>query len=380
MFDTRDVRLLFVTRSVRMFAYGALSVVLFLYLQDEGWDQVRIGLLLTLVMIGDILLSFFLTTTADTFGRRRALVIGALLKLAAGLTFAFLRGFWPLALAGTIGVITATGGEVGPFLAVEQAGLTEVLTDRSQVPFLFGRFNLVAYFAQALGALFAGGLVTYLQEPPMGWEQEEAFRVVVCIYAACGGTNALLYSCLSTSVEPVEKKTVKWFGKFGLASDESRRTVGKLSVLFTIDAFAGGFAMQTMLVDWFHEYFGTSSRALGLMLMGANILAGFSALLAARLVGKIGAIKTMVYTHLPSNALLICVPYMPREYLAICVLLARFCISQMDVPARQAYVVAVVESNERSAAGGITNLGSQPCSETALPLLYSSCRMSSLED
>jgi len=141
-----------------------------------------------------------------------------------------------------------------------------------------------------------------------------------------------------------------------LRRPESKVIVAKLSCLFTLDAFAGGFVMQTIIVYWFKEKYGMDPDFLGLMMMGANVLAGVSALAAGPMVNKFGAINTMVFTHLPSNILLLLVPLMPDETSAVVMLLARFCISQMDVPARQAYVAMVVEPDERSAAGGITNI------------------------
>lgn len=353
-----DFAIIFLSRFVRLFSYGMIAVVLFLYLQAINLTTIQIGGLLTFILLGDIVMTFLLTTTADTMGRRNVLIIGAVLKCVTGVGFAYLQNFWLLALVGAVGVITPTGAEIGPFLAVEQAVLTQIIgSDKQKVASVFAWYNLLGYFAQATGGVVGGWMVTRLQSD-YGLSPLEAYRWVVITFACLGGIKLLLTLCLSSKVEPAASslKKAQWWGKFGLHQESSRSIVAKLSALFVVDAFAGGFVMQTLIVYWFHKRFGMAELALGTLLMGCNVLAGISALCTVPLVGRIGAIKTMVYTHLPSNILLLLVPLVPGKTAAIGVLLARFCISQMDVPARQAYVTLVVAENERSAAGGITNL------------------------
>jgi MFS family permease len=353
-FCNADVRLLFVTRFVRMFAYGFLSVLLALYLSELGLSDVRIGLLLTLTLVGDIAVSLWLTTTADRFGRRRTLALGAVLMLMAGIVFALTNNFLLLIIAATIGVISPSGNEVGPFLSVEQASLSQIIPDQLRTN-VFGWYNLTGSLATALGALVSGFITQLLQNT--GTPALDSYRIVVWGYAGAGLILAVLFIWLSKAIElpPHTINAARMVGaRVFLGLHKSKRIVVKLSALFSLDAFAGGFVMQSIVAYWFHIRFGTPPATLGAIFFGANILAAVSALTAAKLASRIGLINTMVFTHLPSNVLLILVPLMPNVYLAILMLLLRFSISQMDVPTRQSYVMAVVEPDERSAAAGVT--------------------------
>ncbi len=353
-FRRPDVRLLFVTRFVRMFAYGFLSVLLALYLAKLGMSDAEIGLLLTLTLAGDIIVSLLLTTTADRFGRRRILIAGAILMLFAGIFFALTRNFIVLIITATIGVISPSGNEVGPFLSVEQAGLSQIIPDKIRTN-IFAWYNLTGSIATAIGALVSGSITQLLRNSGVG--VLESYRVVVWGYAGAGLILIVLFMWLSNAIElPKSTKVAETASgaKVLLGLHRSGRTVIKLSALFSLDAFAGGFVMQSIVAYWFHIRFGTSPGTLGAIFFGANILAAVSALTAAKLASRIGLINTMVFTHLPSNILLILVPLMPNVQLAIIILLLRFSISQMDVPTRQSYVMAVVEPDERSSAAGVT--------------------------
>jgi MFS family permease len=351
-----DGNFLFITRLARMFAYGFLSVVLVLYLEQIGLNQVRIGLLLTLTLIGDTLISLWITTNADRVGRRRMLIVGALLMVFAGILFAMTRNFVFLLVAATIGVISPSGYEVGPFLSIEQAALSQIVPDKKRTK-IFAWYNLVGSFATALGALAGGSLVQGLMDT--GMSALGSYRVIVIGYAAIGAMMGGLFTRLSPAVEvPTVNgstpSTSAFKKRFGL--HRSKGVVLKLSALFSIDAFAGGFVLQSILAYWFHVRFNVQPALLGAIFFGANVLAGVSALTAAWVASKIGLIRTMVFTHIPSNILLILVPLMPSLPLAIGVLLLRFSISQMDVPTRQSYTMAVVAPDERSAAAGITGI------------------------
>jgi MFS family permease len=347
----RDGRLLFTTRAVRMFGYGFVSVVLVLYLAELGLPDAAIGLLLTLTLAGDAVISLWLTTHADRAGRRRVLLVGALLMCLAGLGFAGSGTFAVLAIAATIGVISPSGNEVGPFLAVEQASLAQTITDASRTR-VFGWFNLVGSFSTAAGALAGGLLVGVLIAA--GRSSVEAYRGVIIGYAAIGLVLAALFTRVSPAVEVPNAPDASIARRLGL--HRSQRTVARLSVLFALDAFGGGFVVQSLIAYWFHVRFGAEPGVIGAVLFSANLLAGLSALAAARIADRIGLIRTMVFTHLPSNLLLVAVPFMPTLPLAVLVLLARFSISQMDVPTRQSYTMAVVEPDERSAAAGVTGI------------------------
>ncbi len=351
---TRDGWLLFVTRFTRLFAYGSLSVILVFYLIGLGLTEVQSGLVLTLTLAGDVVVSLFLTTRADRIGRRRMLIIGAILMAAAGLAFAFTHNLFFLIVAGTIGVISPSGNEVGPFLSIEQAALSHIVpaTARTEV---FAWYTMAGSMATALGALFAGFITQALQHTSM--TPVASYRAVVLVYAALGILLALVFMRLSALVEVggVPDGAVSSPGNI-LGITRSRSIVLKLSGLFALDSFAGGFVVQSFAAYWFYLRFGVEPAMLGAIFFWANVFAGISALVASRLAARIGLVRTMVFTHLPSNVLLIVVPLMPSLPLAVLVLLLRFSISQMDVPARQSYIMAVVPAEERSAAGGFTGV------------------------
>jgi MFS family permease len=348
--------LLFATRFVRLFAYGLLAVVLVLYLADLGLRDWEIGLLLTLTLVGDVALSLWITTSADRLGRRRMLVAGAVLMVLAGWLFASTDNFLLLLLAATVGVISPSGNEVGPFLSVEQASLSEIVPGDRRTG-VFAWYNLVGSVATALGSL-CGGVLTQLAKDA-GAAGADAYRPVVVAYGVLGLLMGVVFCLLSpaTEVRPAENvKETPPAPRPILGLHRSRSVVFKLSVLFALDAFGGGFVIQSLLAYWLHLRFGADPAILGGIFLGANLLAGVSALAAGWLADRIGLVNTMVFTHLPSNVLLIIVPLMPSLAWAVAVLLLRFGISQMDVPARQAYTMAVVTPEERSAAAGVTGV------------------------
>jgi MFS family permease len=352
---TPDARLLFATRVIRLFAYGSLSVILVFYLVAIGLTEPQTGLLLTLTLAGDVVVSLFLTTRADRLGRRRMLVIGSLLMVGAGVVFASTRVLWLLTIAGIVGVISPSGHEVGPFLSIEQAALSHVVTDRTRTT-VFAWYTLAGSTATALGAL-AGGAATRALQARLA--PVDSYRAVVVLYAMLGLALGALFARLSASAEAatVREKRDMRSTLAGLAGvGRSRDVVMKLSALFALDSFGGGFVIQSFAAYWFHLRYGIDPAALGVIFFWANILAGLSALAASRLATRFGLIRTMVATHLPSNVLLILVPLMPNLPSAIAVLLARFSISQMDVPTRQSYTMAVVSPDERAAAAGITGV------------------------
>lgn len=349
----RDGRLLFATRILRMFGYGFLAVVLVLYLDALGLDPLTIGLILTLTLVGDTLISLWLTTNADRLGRRRVLVVGSALMTVAAVTFAA-TSFVPLLIvAGTIGVISPTGNEVGPFLAVEQAALSQSVPDQRRTA-TFAWYNLVGYVATASGALAAGLISQALLAG--GSSPADAYRWIVVGYGLVGAVMAVVFAAVGPAVEAPRRVLSDGAIRRRLGLGRSKGIVGRLSALFALDAFAGGFVPQSLMAYWFHLQYGVEPAVLGAIFFGANILAAVSALSAARISGRIGLINTMVFTHLPSNVLLILVPLMPTLPLAVLALLLRFSLSQMDVPTRQSYVMAVVEPDERSAAAGVTGI------------------------
>ncbi len=365
--------LLFAARSVRMFGYGLLAVVLVLYLDAIGLSGAQIGVLLTLTLLGDAAISLWLTTHADRLGRRRVLVVGAMLLLAAGLVFAATPVFVVLLVAATLGVISPSGNEVGPFLAVEQASLAQ-LAEPARRTHLFARYQVAGSLATAFGALAAGLIVETVARRLA--DPTDAYRAVIVGYALVGIALGLLFWRVSSAVEvpPAEVHDETVQTRLGL--HKSQRVVLRLSALFALDAFAGGFVMTSFIAFWFSQQYGVDPAVLGAIIFGANILAAISALAAVPLAARFGLVRTMVFTHLPSNVLLMLVPFMPTLPLAAFLLLVRFSISQMDVPTRQSYTMAMVEPDERSAAAGVTgiarSLGVAASPLIAAPLLVGS--------
>jgi MFS family permease len=362
-----DLVRLFTTRALRLFAYGALSVVLVFHLSATGLSEERIGLLLTLTLLGDTALSLIITTRADLAGRRRMLLVGAALMVGAGLLFAVTQDFWLLLLAATLGIVSPSGNEVGPFLAIEQAAVSQAVPAERRTA-TFAWYTLTGAFATAAGAFAGGGAAEGLQR--LGWTPLESYRAVIVGYALLGGALAAVFAGLSPGVEAPARQAASRPPLLspGLGLHRSRGVVLRLSGLFALDAFAGGFIVQSFVAWWLHRKFGAGEGLIGAIFLGANVLAGLSALSAASLARRFGLVNTMVFTHLPSNLLLLLVPFMPTLWLAVAVLFARFSISQMDVPTRQSYTMAVVDPHERAAAAGVTGIARTVGSSLA-PLL-----------
>jgi MFS family permease len=348
----RDLATLFATRMLRIFGFGLVSVNLALYLHGLGFDGRAVGLLFSLALLGDVAISFWITTAADRAGRRRMLVVGALLIVLAGAVLGASANFWLIAAAALVGVLSPNGSEIGPFLSIEQSALAQIVGNARRTR-VFAWYNLAGSFAAALGALAGGAIVQGLQTA--GRSEVAAYRVVLYLYVAIGVAIGALSARLSPAVEaPAPQAAVPIARRFGL--HRSRGIVLRLSGLFALDAFGGGFVIQGLLAYWFHLRFGVEAAALGRIFFGANLLAGVSALLADRIAARVGLIRTMVFTHVPSNLLLMLVPLMPTLPAAVGLLLLRYSISQMDVPARQSYTMAVVDPDERSAASGVTTI------------------------
>ena len=347
----RDSRLLFCGRIIRLFAYGFLSIILALHLAAVGMTESEIGLLLTLTLVGDALLSLVITQVADRFGRQRMLMVSAGFMVLTGVVFALTTNPLFLLLAAFIGTLSPTGHEVGPFLAIEQSALAH-LTPGTQRTRVFAWYNLVGSFAAALGSWSGGAVSTTLQHA--GHTPLTSYRTLFALYAGFGVLLALLFFLLSChiEIEPTTRNSASRF--FGLHRSQS--IIQKLSMLFILDSFAGALVVQSLMAYWFHTRFGVEPAALGNLFFGANLLAGFSALIAARVAARIGLINTMVFTHLPANVFLLLTPLMPTFPLAAAMVLLRYSTAQMDVPTRQAFIMAVVAPDERSAASGIISL------------------------
>lgn len=335
-----------------MVAYGSLSVVLVLYLSKLGLSDYQIGLLITLTLIGDAVISLWITTHADSISRKKMLLLGSLLMFAGGAGFLLTNNYLILIITATVAVISPTGKEIGPFLSIEQSALSQIL-ERKNLTKVIAWYNLAGSFATAFGALAAGWLSELITAS--GSSDASAYRIIIAGYALIGLILLALFSFLSQQIEAVNNSDKQEVKKV-LGLHKSKKIVFKLSSLFALDSFAGGFIIQSMIAYWFYLKFGLSAATIGSIFFGTNLVAGVSALFAAKLANRIGLLNTMVFTHLPSNILLILIPLMPNLPLAVGMLILRFSISQMDVPTRQALTMLLVSEDERSAAAGISTL------------------------
>jgi MFS family permease len=343
---SRDGRLLFAAYGVRSFAYGFLSVILGLYLDAIGMSATAIGWIFTAALTGGAVMTVAITSLADRFGRKNLLLIGAVLMALAGCVFALSHNWTILTIAAIFGTISPSGKEVGPFLSIEQAVLPQTTTDQRRT-LVFSAYNLVGSFAGAIGAL-AVGLPQLFSAAPLS-----GFRLLLWGYVACALITIVLFTLLSPAVESPRRKAPEP-RKLGI--HHSRGIVAKLAALFALDAFAGGFIVQSIVAYWFYLRFDVDLNHLSAIFFGINFLSALSFLAAPAIARRIGLLNTMVFTHLPSNFLILLVPMMPTLELATTLLLARNLLSQMDVPTRQSYTMAVVHGDERAAAAGVLSV------------------------
>jgi MFS family permease len=343
---SRDGWLLFATCGVRSFAYGFLSVVLGLYLDAIGLTTTAIGWIFTAALAGGAVMTIVITAAADRLGRRVWLILGALLMAIAGWVFAVSNNPIFLTVAAIFGTISPSGKEVGPFLSIEQAILPQTSEDQYRTA-VFSAYNLIGALCGALGAL-AVGLPSLFSLP-----QIAGYRFLVSGYAICAVVMMILFGLLSPTIE-AKAEACSPRRKIGV--QRSRSIVAKLAGLFALDAFAGGFIVQSIVAYWFYLQYKTDLNALGGIFFGTNLLAAFSFLAAPAIARRFGLLNTMVFTHLPSNVLILLVPLMPSLELAVVMLLVRNLLSQLDVPTRQSYTMAVVDPGERSASAGILSV------------------------
>jgi MFS family permease len=372
---TRDVRLLFTARSVRLFGYGGLVVVLVLYLARVGLNGAEIGLLLSLTLIGDTLVSLFLTTRADRLGRRRVLVFGGILMGLSGVVFAGSDAFLVMLVAATLGVISPTGQEVGPFHPIEQAALSEIVHDHRWTR-LFGWYNVVGSLATAAGSLVAGIAAGLIRDA--GMDDLAAYRVILAGYAAVGFLLAAIFWTVSPAVESPRPSArgsnpddARPRTRFGL--HRSKGIVARIAGLYSIDSFASGLVSTSLVTYWLYQRFGVDESFLGVLLFVSNLLNAGSALASASIARRVGLINTMVFSHIPASIFLALIPFSPSIGVAVVIVLLRAALSQMDLPARQSYTMAMVDSDERSAAAGIIGVarttGQTPAPGISAPLI-----------
>jgi MFS family permease len=335
----RDGKTVFLEKTVRTVPYGFLGVLFGVYLAQLGFNAFAIGVVLTLTVLSSAFYTFIVSLIADRIGRRRTLIVFALTDFAAGSALFLSNAWWAPVFAGIVGNMTVGSGEVGPFLSLEQAILPRTCNSNRRT-LAFSIYNLVGYGASSLGALIAG------------IPQYFGYRPLFLAYMASGLLGAFLYASLSGKVEIEHAEEGK---KHTALSPKARPMVLKLSALFAVDAFGGGFIGQSILSYYFYTRFALDLSTLGEIFFATQIVTALSFLLAERIARRIGLLRTMVFSHIPSNVFLAAVAFAPTPLSAVSLLLCRHSLSQMDVPARQSYVMAIVDESDRTATAGLTS-------------------------
>ena len=350
---SRDGKLLLAAKIVRTFAYGFLSVILAIYLKLIGFDDLLIGLVLTVTLVNSVIFTLIASFYADRIGRRRTLAIYAALMSISGAIFVTTENHLMLIVAAFIGTINVTGSETGAFLTIEQSILPQTVRNIKKRNIIFAIYNMVGTFAMSVGVLLSGLPTVIQQQFGETLNQIDSIKLLFILYSLLGIVVIGIYLLLSNRIE-VEGKIARPLTQ--TLSPKSKNIVGKLSGLFAIDSFAGGFVIQSIVSFWFFTKFGADLTTLSYIFSVAGILTAFSFIASAKIADKVGLINTMVFTHIPSNILIILVAVAPSLPIAIAFYLIRMALSQMDVPTRQSYIVAVVNEEERTAAAGITNI------------------------
>lgn len=384
----RDVYLLLTTRFIRMFAYGSSTLILAIYFAALGHSDTKIGLFMTLTLVGDVAISLALTFVADALGRRRILILGSLLMTLSGLCFAVVSNYWILLLAAIVGVISPSGNEIGPFRAVEESTLAHLseATTRSDV---FAWYVVVGTLGTAGGSLSCGWITQGLQSA--GWSNVASFRFIFWIYAAIGLIKAAISLLLSQRCEatPESKPSTRDRGTqegqseedepflangqastaeagpsrpppkkksaFAQLSPESRVILLKLCGLFFFDSLASGMVPNSLIAFFMERKFGMPEGQLGSIMSIAQFVSSIGNIFASSVAKRIGLVKAMVFTHLPSAILLALIPAPPSLIITIIILVLRSSLASMDQAPRSAFLSAVVKADERTATMGIVN-------------------------
>ena len=341
-----DVKRVLAARSLRAFGDGAISLLLPVYLTALGFDALHVGILTTATLLGSAAVTLLVGMIAHRFTRRATLLAASILMAATGTAFAFVSDFWPLALVAFVGTLNPSSGDVSLFLPLEQALLSHVVADRERTR-VFAWYILTVSLVGALGALFAGAPKLLVERYGLGLVP--ILLAMFLFYALFGAISLGLYHRLTPAGEGDGEKPAAPLGR-------SRRFVYTLAALFCLDAFGGGFVVQSLLALWLFARYQLPLDTAAMIFFWMGILSAISFLIAVPISKRIGLINTMVFTHLPSNVCLMLVPLMPSLWLAVALLFVRSALSQMDVPTRTSYVMAVVTPPERAAAASVTSV------------------------
>lgn len=390
----KDAWLIILARCCRMFAFGTNALVLALFFSALEFTDWSIGLFMTLTLLGDVVLSLVLTLIADSYGRRRVLLGGSLLMVASGVAFAIFENYWILLLAAVVGVMSATGGDYGPFRAIEESMLSQLTTPATRADVL-SWYILISRVGSSIGAEAAGRTVDFL-DGLEGWTTREAYHMAFWVYSAMGVVNFILVFLLSdrcevapepkqeenemlmvdggqhregsddesdddtgmprAPVDPIRPKTVGFFSGFSFISGATRAIMYKLWFLLIVDSLADGMVSYSLTNYYLDQKFHMSKSLLGHIASASFFLACFSLLFAAPLTQFLGLVKTMVYTHVPSSAAVLFFPIPQGIPMTVVLLLIRTGLNDMDQAPRSALIAAVVKPEERTAVMGITGM------------------------
>jgi MFS family permease len=341
-----DVNRLLIARALRAFGDGYISLLLPVYLLGLGLTPLQVGAIATATLLGSGLLTLTVGLHAYRFHYRTLLLAASVLMAATGFGFAALHDFWPLFVVALVGTINPSSGDVSVFLPLEHAVLSRVVKDEERTA-VFARYSLAGSLAAACGSLGAAipGMLAVTGILP----GNAALQAMFVAYAALAGLSALAYRGLPRALATEVRRP-------SAPLTHSKATVYTLAALFSLDSFGGGFVIQSMLALWLFQKFGMSLATAGTLFFWTGVLTAFSYLVAVRIAKKIGLVNTMVFTHLPSSLCLIAIPFASELWVVIALLMVRAALSQMDVPTRSSYVMAIVRPEERPAAASITSV------------------------
>ncbi|MHB8666012.1 MAG: MFS transporter [Burkholderiales bacterium] len=344
--ETNNVNRLLLAKGLRAFGDGYVSLLLPLYLLQLGFSPLQVGIVATTTLIGSGLLTLAVGLHAWRYHYRSLLLAASVLMAFTGLGFALFTQFWPLLLVALVGTLNPSSGDVSVFLPLEHAVLARVVSDRQRTA-TFARYSLAGSLLAAAGSLAAALPATLVSVS--GVSSTQAIQAMFVLYALIACIAGLVYRGLPTALATQERQPTA-------PLQQSKAKVYTLAALFSLDAFAGGFVVQSMVALWLYQRFDLSMAAAGVVFFWTGVLSAGSYLVAVRIAGRFGLVNTMVFTHIPSSVCLILLPFAPGLSWAIALLFVRSALSQMDVPTRSSYVMAIVTPVERPAAASITSV------------------------
>ncbi|KAH7369513.1 major facilitator superfamily domain-containing protein [Rhexocercosporidium sp. MPI-PUGE-AT-0058] len=364
-----DTKLLCLQRFVRLFGYGSSTLILVSYLSALEISKSRIGLFMTLTLIGSTVLSFILTIFADAVGRRAILLLGAVMMTISGVVFALVGNYWVLLVAAVVGVISPSGNEIGPFRSIEESTIAQ-LTPESKRGDIYAWYSLLGAAGSAFGMGGCGWMLGFMVQN-LHWESIRAYRMVFFVYAGLGVVMICIVSCLSKECEAEEPQPIEDMDSLSVGDNRSRNfilskvpsfsrkskiVVVKLCALFALESFGSNLVPLSWITYFFHDKFGLPESKIGTLFFITTIVAAISMLFAAALARRFGNIKTMVFAHLPSAVFLSLIPAPQSAKVSIVFLVLRSCTQSMDTPPRSAFLAGVVEPHERTTMMGLLNI------------------------